>query len=403
MADRHDISLEPAAGVRFSGHAEATPDLPWFRAVVVVAIVTTVLITWPLWSPRDRPVVLPAVDLPQLALGPALIAASLISLLVLRGGALAVTLLFAYGMATDQTRMQPEFFSLPLLLWGSQPNPDARLIARAHLISLWFFAGLHKILSPNFVGDAGPRMVRGLLIPVPEHAVQLAVIGIAALEISTALLALIPATRVIAAWSALALHAGILLTLIPMSPVTWGPLHLGSPSPSAEQWNIAIWPWNIALACSGFALIASWRRAPLSERGRGEAAGGRTSFPPFPRAPLPPSLSAAAAIMLAVVPAGFYLGVVDAYPAYHLYSAGTANASIYCPAGCRPEQDLNATWHAFNVPLPPEPRLFEATFNATCAPGDVLRITEPHPPPWDARRSDRIHACPAGPLPASHP
>jgi uncharacterized membrane protein len=379
MADRHDVSQEPATGVRSSGHAKTTPDLPWFRAVVVAAIVASILITWPLWSPRDRPVVLPAVDLPQVALGPALIAASLISLLVLRGGALAVTLLVAYGMATDQTRMQPEFFSLPLLLWGSQPNPSARLIARAHLISLWFFAGLHKFLSPSYFHDAGPRMVRGLLIPVPEHAVQLAVIGIAALEISTALLALIPATRVIAAWSALALHAGIFLTLIPS--------HLGSPSPWAEQRNIAVWPWNIALACGGFALIAPWRRAPLAA-----LIASRL-----------PSPSATAAIMLAVVPAGFYLGVVDAYPSYHLYSAGTANASIYCPAGCRPEQDLNATWHAFNVPLPPEPRLFEATFNATCAPGDVLRITEPHPPPWDTRRSDRIHACPAGPLPASHP
>ena len=377
MADHHDISQQPKSRMLPCERDGAIPDLPWFRSIVVAAIVATILISWPLWTPRDQPVVLPAIEPPQVALGPALIAGSLISLFVLRGGALAVTLLLAYGLASDQTRMQPEFFSLPLLLWGSQPSPSARVIARAHLISLWFFSGLHKLLSPNFLVDAGPRMVRGLSIPVPDHAVQLLAVGIAALEMGTALLAILPATRVIAAWSALALHAGILLTLIPS--------HLGSPSTWAEPRNIAVWPWNIALACSGFALIASWRQPPL-------AALSST-----------PLLSRAAAIILVGAPAGFYLGVVDAYPAHHLYSAGTATASIYCPAGCRPEQDLNATWHAFNVPLPPEPRLFETTFQATCAPGDVLRITDPHPPPWDTRRSNRIHACQTGLLPASHP
>jgi hypothetical protein len=302
-------------------------------------------------------------------LGPLLIAACLLALVSPRAGSTVVTVLIAYGMVTDQTRMQPEFFSLPLLLWGSLASAGARLVARVSLISLWFFAGLHKVLSPDFMDDAGPRLVSVVRFALPDEMVQFAVAGIPALEIGTAALAVLPATRKMAAWTALALHAGILFTF----------------SPLAEPRNVAVWPWNVALACSGFALIAPWRTAPLAS---------------LLAVPIVPRLTA---MLIAVAPASYYLGIMDAYPAHHLYSAGTARATVYCPAGCRPEQDLNASWHHFNVPLPPEPRLFEATFRATCAPGDVLRISDPHPPPWSSTHDERLSACPAGPLPAAHP
>ena len=182
-------------------------------------------------------------------------------------------------------------------------------------------------------------------------------------------LSIMPATRRIAAWSALVLHAGILFAF----------------SPLAESRNVAVWPWNIALACSGFALIAPWKTPLLAS---------------LRAVPVPARLLAAS---IAVAPAGFYLGIVDAYPACHLYSAATASATVYCPAGCRPDQDLNASWYDFNVPLPPEPRLFEATFRATCSPGDVLRIVDPHPPPWNSAGTVRLRSCPAGYLPIAHP
>ena len=89
----------------------------------------------------------------ELTLAPVLIAACLLALVAPRPGSMVITLVFAYGMATDQTRMQPEFFSLPLLLWGSLPSASARLVGRASLFSLWFFAGLHKMLSPDYLHD----------------------------------------------------------------------------------------------------------------------------------------------------------------------------------------------------------------------------------------------------------
>jgi len=365
----HDISQKFKREEDRPRLIRATPDLFRFRVIVVAAIVVSVCITWPMWGPRDRPIVLPVTALPQVNLGPVLIAACLLALGAPRLGSMVVTILFAYGMATDQTRMQPEFFSLPLLLWGSVPCAGARFIGRVSLISLWFFAGFHKLLSPDFLRDAGPRLVMALPISIAPEMVQFAVVGIAAFEMATAALAIMPATRRVAAWSALALHAGILFAF----------------SPFAASRNVAVWPWNIALACSGFALIAPWKTAPLASL---------LAVPVVPRL---------LAVFIAVAPAGYYLGIVDAYPAYHLYSAGTPSATVYCPAGCRPEQDLNASWYDFNVPLPPEPRLFEAAFLATCSPGDVLRIVDPHPPPWSSAAVVRHQSCSSSSLPIAQP
>jgi hypothetical protein len=235
-------------------------NLGWYRVVVVAALIASVWITWPLWNPRAQPPPLPVLELPQVPLAWPIVVASLAALVTPRAGAIVATGLIACGMASDQTRMQPEFFSLPLLLWGTLPFEGARLVARAHLISLWFFAGFHKLMSPEYFADGGPRLLRGLPLALPEDIIPLAVFSFAVLETGTALLAVAPSTRRLAAWSALALHAGILVAFFPL----------------ADTRNAAVWPWNVALAVSGFALIAPWRtgvRAAL----RGSSLAARAS------------------------------------------------------------------------------------------------------------------------------
>lgn len=344
-------------------------NLVWFRVVVLAALAVSIAITWPLWNARDLPPLLPAMPLPHVSIGAAILVAILASLILPRPGAIAVTLLIAYGMVTDQTRMQPEFFSLPILLWGSLPMRGTRLVARAHLITLWFYAGLHKVLDPGFLTETGPKIVRSFPFPMPGGLVSVLIFSIVVLEIGTAVFVVFPGTRQIAAWSALALHLCILMALfLP-----------------GESRNSAVWSWNVALACSGFALIAPWRSSL--------ALNFRSSGVP----------TRAIVVLLAVMPVGFYAGVVDAYPAHQLYSAGTASATVYCPAGCRPEQDVNATWFAMNVPIPPQPRLFTASFLATCTGGDVLRIVDPFPPPWSNRGEQKIVHCQQESLPAAHP
>jgi hypothetical protein len=345
------------------------PAWPWFRLLVVCALMVSVVITWPLWNVREFPPLLPAVPLLSVSVGSPLIAACVAVLFVPRSGAIAIVAILAYAMLVDQTRMQPEFISLPILLWGSLPSPSGRLVARMHLITLWFYAGVHKLVSTDYVAEAGPRIVREFPLPIPQQFALLLAIGVALLEIVTAVLAIWPPTRRVAAWSAFALHGGILLSL----------------AGDGALRNIAVWPWNIVLAMSGFALIAPWQSFFVSD---------------LRKAQLMPKLLACA---LAVAPLGFYAGMVDAYAAHHLYSAGTARATVYCPRGCRPEQDINATWFALNVPLPPQPRLYVASFAKTCAPGDVLRIDDPHPRLWSEVRGQNVLSCPAGSLPASHP
>src|SRR3954469_16282046 len=82
----HDISLEfkeEEARPRLVG---AIADLAPFRAIVVAAIAASVWITWPMWGPRDFPTILPVASLPQVTLGPILIAACLLALVAPRLG-----------------------------------------------------------------------------------------------------------------------------------------------------------------------------------------------------------------------------------------------------------------------------------------------------------------------------
>lgn len=152
---------------------------------------------------------------------------------------------------------------------------------------------------------------------------------------SVGVLAVFPATRRVAAVGAFALGAGTLFVLM-------HGLHN----------NVSVWPWNAALALSGFALILPWRsslRATL-----------HTS----------PLLVRAATLALLISPLGFYVGLTDAYLAHNLYSANTATASSNAFS-------TDETWLAFNVPLPPEHRLFVQWFASVCRYGDTLTVRDP--------------------------
>jgi hypothetical protein len=74
-------------------------------------------------------------------------------------------------------------------------------------------------------------------------------------------------------------------------------------------------------------------------------------------------------LAILISPAAWFVGVTDAYLAHHLYSADTPRAA-YTGYGAA------ATWSAFNVPLPPEQRLYEQFFRLTCRPGEELTITD---------------------------
>lgn len=266
--------------------------------------------------------------------------------------------------------MQPEFFSLPMLLWGTTSLPGALFLSRVHVIVLWFYAGLHKFLSPDLLEATASRFAELRPLDGALHLLPFVAL-LPALEIAMALMAIMPRTRWAAAYLAIPVHLTILAAL-------------AMAQPEAAR-NIAVWPWNLALACAGVALFLPWKRAVAADF------------------LVQRHVVQGAALILAISPLGFYLGLVDAYPAHQLYSAGIAKATISCPGVCDASRDINATWFDLHVPLPPQPRLYRELFARNCQAGDVLKIVDPHPSFWSQDASGVPISCPTQALPAAHP
>ena len=302
-----------------------------FRWLLIVCQALTLLITWPLWQVHQSPPMLPLIPLPTFDLGALLLLSLGLILIFPRIGLIAHTTLIIYAVMIDQLRLQPEIISLVLLLWSTLPNPHLQTIGRAHLIALWFWAGTHKLLSVGFLTDTGPLLLGALLPFAPEWFVNSGGYLIALTEILAGILAFLPATRRLSGWLAFGVHIGILLTLSPLG------LH----------WNQAVWPWNAALAVAGFALIWNWSE-PLVTRRR---------------------LTTVVVLLILVMPAGYYVGMVDAYLAHNLY---TSNVPRAISTAFRPTM----TWDVLNVPMPPEHRLFEQYFRLVCGPNDQLTIRD---------------------------
>lgn len=306
-----------------------------FRWLVVICQGATLLITWPLWQTHTRPPMLPALPLPSFDMGVILLLSLALVLIKPLHGMIAHTALLIYAMLLDQTRMQPEIISLTLLMWGTLPYANAQAVARAHLIALWFWAGTNKLLSPAFLTGTGPGLFVELL---PSTLLWLRPVGgyiIAATELLAGVLAVFPRTRKLSGTLAFGLHAGIFLSL----------------SPIGRDWNESVWPWNIALALAGLALIVPWREPLL-----------KTMV-------LSHRLVTALILLILISPAGWFVGITDAYLAHHLYSSDVPRATSTA-------LETSITWNVFQVPLPPEHRLFEQYFRLTCQPGDKMTIRD---------------------------
>jgi hypothetical protein len=315
------------------------------RYALALCQAATVLITYPVWRARAAPPMLPALPwFPALSVGPALLGSLGLIAWRPRAGLWAHTVVMVCAVLSDQTRLQPHTLSMLLLLWATLPDERARSVGRAHLVALWFWAGLHKLLSPTFRHETARWLLAGLLPHASARAGLIAAYAVALGELGLALLALAPRTRRVAAGCAVALHAGILIAL----------------SPLGRNINPGIWPWNVALPLAALALLPTWREGPRAS---------------LRAAPWPARV---ACVVLCVAPAGYYVGAVDAYLAHVLY-AGETPVALFCDAEgiCALEPQTRATLRALRVALPPEPRLMRAYFLRVCGPGERLVVRDP--------------------------
>ncbi len=313
-------------------------------AVVVICQAATIFITWPLWQTRDLPPNLPLLPwLPQFPLAIALLVGLACVLLNPRRGFWVYVALLAWAMVTDMTRCQPQMVAMLVLMAGCVFERLQDLV-RWYLISLWLWAGVHKLLSPYWMGPVAWTMLDKSGVDALQYYVAYA-IAIAVIEIGLAVLAWHKPR--VAAPVCLLLHVGIAVQLLII------------------QWNYSVVPWNLATAIVGGWLL--WRA------GRVEEPEHRMVWPQ-------PIWQQAVAAVLVIVPAGFYLGITPHFVAHVLYSDNMPKA-IITRFGI-PERIL--TWDTLNAPLPNEPFVYRRYFEATTAAGDKLHVSHIWPAQSDA-------------------
>jgi hypothetical protein len=331
------------------------------RWTLVACQAATIMISWRLWQARGEPPTLPAVPIPSLDLAIPLLLSLLVVLRYPLSGAIVHAVLLALSFGMDQTRLQPEVVSMALLLFATTGRRALVIIGRTHLITLWFWAGLAKLLSDNFRESQGGWMFDGL--PLPTSLDGLGVYFgavVIALEMGAGILAVPVRTRRWSAVLALGVHFGALVTL--------GPL--------GHNWNPVIWPWNVALPVAAFTLIAPWKESVRTE---------------LTTAGWPARVAVA---FLVLFPAGYYIGAADAYLSHHLYSDDTPAGFVCNERGRCSRALLREPLSTVRVPLPPEHRLLRALFDETCEPGQILVIRDPRR--WYASRDwQGQRRCPA--------
>jgi hypothetical protein len=326
------------------GHAEpvakpvfARAEVDWptlLRPGFVFLQGASVVITWPLWEVREAPPLLPVIDeLPQLDLGYPLLASLLLILVRPVAGVLVHAAVLLVAFLLDQTRLQPEFVSLAIILFGTTSLAFARVVAKVHLIAVWFWAGVNKALSMGFMSESAQWLFDSSPVS-PEFSRPYFGWIIIASEVSIALCLLVPRLRRAGVVLAVALHALTLLTLVGVG------------------WNESVWPWNVALAMAATAFF--WRPAGEPHEWRG--------------------VSLAILLIFGLLPIGFYGGYVDAYIAHNLYTSNTARAEVCRPDGVCSSGIFQQTWTELRVPLPPEPRLYVQYFDQLCAPSESLLV-----------------------------
>lgn len=348
---------EPRAS-RDRNHGDSLPatEPDWItyglRIWLVAMFGWTLWVTRLLWTVRAEPPLLPAFDSPLVQFdyfGEALIAAFAACIVWPHAGLAAYGVVAAAALTADQMRMQPQIFSFALLMLGTWSNPTAKLLARTHLSSLWFFSGFHKLFSPDYYTQVAPWLWKGIVpvVAFDSFATSFGVI-LAVIEVGLGICLWFPNLRRYVAWVALAMHLGIVATLN----------HL-------DGWNTSVWAWNLAIGAVAFVLIGRWcepLRFDIPHRSRWVGAG---------------------AVLLFASPVLFYFGALDAYLCHCLYSANVASAEFHPGDGKQPYK-LNWIGASVNVPLPPAHRLFESYFRAIAKPGDRLLVRDPR---WWAKLS----------------
>jgi hypothetical protein len=316
-----------------------------------LGLAITVRWTWQLWLHRTSPPNLPISELAShLNWAAPIVALATGVLLLPRAMSLTLGIVLVAAILGDQIRTQPEVVSLALLMIAPQLGEQGRSVARWHLSTMWTWAGIHKALSLGWAHGGAQFIAAALGRP---GARVLIAFSVPALEITLGVTSMFRRLSPVVRWVGFITHVAIFLTL----------------SPLFGNWNSAVWPWNISVAIASLCLFA--RRTDVVRR---------------------KATACVIGAVLIVYPALFYLGLSDAYLSHNLYSSNTATAAV-CSEDGRCTTAPVDTWSSLNVPLPPEPRIYRAWFEGSCAQGTTLEVIGPTTRLTSPPSVDRF-ACP---------
>ncbi len=313
-----------------------------FLTVTVISQAATILITWDLWQSRSA--VSPLINLPWFGTPPQFDYAWL--LLVSLGltlispkywGFAFHVLILAIAIATDQLRCQPQILSVVVLM-AACIFPWGRKFGVWFLIAMWLWAGIHKLLSPDWYGDVTYYLLyrnqfQWGSFRLWDHHGALAIIAAVA---EVALGALAWWCPKLAAPVCFLTHVSIAAFLI------------------VVDWNFSVLPWNFCTA-----IVGVWLLWSLNDDSH--------------CMPLPKSKSGKLAVaILLLSPIGFYFGMVRHSFCHVLYSANFPDAVISTTEGPK----ICETIRELRVPFPHEPKAFIDLFRLTAKPGEKLHIRE---------------------------
>jgi uncharacterized membrane protein YphA (DoxX/SURF4 family) len=317
--------------------------IPWLMlAVCCICVAATILTTWPLWQDRVHPPNVPLLPwLGGISFGVPLLGSLLIQLWAPRMGTYLFCLVLAAAMACDLIRCQPQMFALPVLMvacvW-----PGFRVVGRWFLVAMWLWAGLHKLLSPDWMGPSSWSLLDRMGWEAALDWYQPFAWSVAIGEIVLAVVAV--AKPRWAAIPAAALHLGIVVMLLDMG------------------WNFSVLYWNIANAFVGAWLL--W----TCPDDRTASARPIAAWPAE-------RWQQAVTVILLVTPAGVYNGWVPHFLAHVLYSDNMPKAMMTTLDG--PEE--MDTWDTLHAPLPRVPAILRGYFQRIARPGEKLHLYETRP------------------------
>ncbi len=350
--------------------------LRWAGVVVCAGMASGVAISRPLWLTERRfPLTPPWDALSALAPPPpfdavllalllaALGAAALLGRRVLFGACFAIALLLA---APDVQRWQPWFFQYAFMIGAAAfcAPRDALGILRVIVASIYVYSGLQKIHAAFF--DSGMEF---FLEPF-GLAESLSWISYAApfIELAVGVCLLFTPTRTLAATAAVGMHAFLLLAL--------GPL--------GQDWNVVVWPWNIAMAAL---VLLLFFRAP---QGGSVLSTARSAY------------GAIALLLFAVMPAFGLFGLWPSYLSASLYSENTKSALVY--DGKEYVSVSSLAVEEFETPAYPEEAVFLSVAERACRrygeelAGRPAIQTFSRPNLLTGEKNSRAYACSDPPL-----